>query len=897
MPRAAKPRPPSLCDTITPMLSRLALALLLPVLAHAQLADPAVDRTTLPNGLDLLLHVDRRAPIVHVNIRILAGSKHEKPGQYGLAHLVEHLFYEDRDGNPISTELERLGATNSCGDLNEDFTEFCETIPSGRLERYLWMRSNEFALFFQNLTQKNLDIQREVVINERRQKLENEPGHLLNPILHEQLFPPGHPYHHDVIGLVEDLRAVNLDIVRAFFAEHYTPDQVAIAVVGDFDPAQVKEWIAKYFGALTPADVRTVPPVSAPPLTAPKFQQDSAHVQDERINFAFVGPSVSSRDSAALDFAERIWTNDYSPHHLHKVVTDKYSQASSINRIPLQDASVFAPYVDMVPGSPISAIEEKIVAEFARLAREGPTPAEMESTRNHLESGLLDDLESISGFASTIQQVHQFYGGIDHWHDWATRYSSITAADVRAAVNRWLVVPSHLTVDVRPQTAVRPGAPGPDRATPPPFQPEKPFHAPGVQTAKLPNGLQILVLERHDIPKVAVRLQFRVGALQSPADKSGVMLLAAAGIRGGGNREQDELMRTFDDLAASIGMDADLNSTDFHVEVLRKNLDPVLQLLADATQHPKYPDWATDGYKKDWIAEVEHPASNLDNFSRPFYAAAFGPNHPLGRGLGTVESLRSITTTDVRAFHDRFWKPDIAALVFAGDVTLKDAVALASAAFSDWTGAAPPVPPMPPPAPQHGRILYIDRPGVTQTKILQVLPGIPRDHPDYPALALANRIYGGMSDSRIWKNIRQQHGIAYYASSYMPTFPGAGLWIVESPIQQDSTLAGMREFEKELAAFGRTKPITQAELDQAKSVVIRALPEEFETIGSAAGSVAWNWAQGLRLNESEAFGDQIAALTLDQVNAVARKYARNDQAFFVLVGDRSKIEPQLREFR
>lgn len=247
------------------MLRSCALALLLPLLTHAQ-AGFAVERSTLPNGLDLLLHVDRQTPIVHVNIRIRTGSKHEKPGQYGLAHLVEHLFYEDRDGNPISTELERLGATNTCGDLNEDFTEFCATVPSGRLERYLWMQSNPFALFFQNLTQKNLDNQREVVINERRQKLENEPYHRVNPLLHEQLFPPEHPYHHDVLGTVEDLRSVTLDVVRAFYAEHYTPDQISIAIVGDFDPAQAKPWVAKYFGPLAPADIRTVPPVSAPPL-------------------------------------------------------------------------------------------------------------------------------------------------------------------------------------------------------------------------------------------------------------------------------------------------------------------------------------------------------------------------------------------------------------------------------------------------------------------------------------------------------------------------------------------------------------------------------------------------------------------------------------------------------
>jgi zinc protease len=872
------------------------VALLLCALAHAKVPDFAVDRSTLPNGLDLLLHADHTAPIVHVNIRIHVGSKHEKPGQYGLAHLVEHLIYEDRDGNPISTQLERLGATNSCGFTYADYTEFCETVPAGRLERYLWMRSNEFALFFQNLTQKNLDNQREVVINERREKIENVPMHRVVPILHEELFPPGHPYHHDVIGLVEDLRAVTLDVVRSFYAEHYTPDRISIAIAGDFDPAQAKQWAAKYFGPLTPTDVRMNPPVSAPPLAAPKFVQYAEHIQDEIVNFVWVGPPAGSRDAAALEFADRLWTNDYSPHHLYKVVTGELSHSATTAHVVLQDASDFGVHVQIVPGASIAAIEEKIVAEMARMAREGPTADEMEKTRNYLQSGLLDGIESISGVASTIQTVHQFWGGIDHWRDWVSRYSSITAGDVRAAVNRWLVAPSHLTIDVRPQTAVRPDIPAPDRTTPPPFQAEKPFQAPAIQTARLPNGLEILLLERHALPKVAVKFQFRAGALQPPPDKPAAMLLAASAIRGTATRTEDELLRAFDDLGAGVHFESSLSGTTFSFSGLRKNLDPVLLLVADLMLHPTYADWAVEGYKKDWIQNIEHPEANLDNFSRELNAAAFGSSHPLGRGLGSVDSIRAVTTADVLAFRERFWKPNIAVAVFAGDITLKEAVALAGETFGSWTGAAPPVPPMPPPAPNHGRIVFVDRPGVTQTKILQVLPGVPRDHPDYPALVLANQVYGGMSDNRISDNIRQQHGIAYYALSQMLTFPSAGLWVVESPVQQDSTAVGMREFEKELDAFGRARPITQGELDQARTTLIHSLPEDFETLDSAAGAIAWNWAQGLPLSELQGFGDRLAALTLDQVNAVARKYARNDRAFFVLIGDRAKIEAQVRDF-
>ncbi len=879
------------------MLDRCALVLLLPLLVHAQ-AGPAVDRSTLPNGLDLLLHVDSKAPIVRLNIRIRVGSRHEKPGQFGIAHLTEHLFYQNRDGVPFSTGLERLGSTSSCGDLNEDFTEFCETVPASRLERLLWMESNRFTGFLSgNLTQKNLDIQRDVVMNERRLKVENQAYSRVHPVLY-QAFPPGYPNNHEVVGEYADLRSITLDDIRAFFAERYTADQMSIAIVGDFDPAETRQWVARYFGALPPSDVLALPPRSAPPLTAPKFIQLAERVRDERVYFAWVGPPAGTRDSAALEFAAFLLSDDYSPRHLYKALGEGLSQGVSIGNDQFQDASLFYPYVTVASGASISAIEEKIVAELVRLARDGPTASEMARARDHLEAGRLDDLESIAALSYTIQQVHQFYGGIGHWRDWAGHYSAVTADDVRAAVNRWLVAPSHLTVDVAPVTAVHSAAAGPDRTTPPPLQPEKPYRPPAIQTARLPNGLQLFLLERHDLPKVSVRLQFRAGAVQSPSDKPAVMLLAAA-TAGKGNKtlEGVDIEQALSDLGTSLSGDADFNAQGFGLGVLRKNLDAAFRIAAETFLHPVYPEWAIDTRKKDWLREIESPEANLDNFARELFAAAFGPAHPLGRGLGAVDSIRALTAADARAFHDRYWKPDVAALVFAGDITLEDAIALATQTFGGWTGAAPPAAPMPPPAPNHGRIVFVDRKGVTQTLVVQVLPGIPRDHADYPALFLADRIYGGISSSRIWENIRQQHGIAYYARSELSTLPGAGLWTVLSPVQQDSTALAMREFDRELAAFGRAKPITQEELDQARIGVIRSLPEQFETVGSAAGTIAWNWSQGLPISDLQAFPARLAAVTVGEVNAAARKYARPGEAFFLLVGDREKIEPQLRDFR
>jgi len=586
-------------------------------------------------------------------------------------------------------------------------------------------------------------------------------------------------------------------------------------------------------------------------------------------------------------------SDDNGPHHLYKALGEKLSQAVSVDRSDLEDASVFNIYITAVPGASIAAIDERISGALTRFAREGPAAVEVERTRNKLESNRLGDLESISGVASTMQYVHQVYGSIDRWHDFSQRYRSVTVNDIRATVARWLVTPSHLTIDVLPMTAVRGETPAPDRKTPPPFQPEKPYTAPEVQTATLANGLQILVLERHDLPKVAVRLQFRAGTIQSPPSKPALRALAAASARGSATKKEVEFNSALADLGTSLAGDADVSTQDFRFDVLRKNLDPAFRIFADGLLHTNYPDWAAQALKKDLLGDMEKPDLGLNDFIPPVLAAAFGANHSLGAGFGTPDSLRSITTTDIREFHDRYWKPDIAALIFAGDITLKDAVALADNSLGSWSGTTPPVSEMPPPAPKHDRVVYVDRPGLTQTMVVQVLPAIPRDHPDYPALLLADSIYGGMSSSRIWENIRQHQGIAYYAHSRLNYYPSAGLWLIFSPVESDKTAIAMHEFEAELAAFGRSKPITQTELDQARTGFIRSLPERFETLASAAGTIASTWAWGLPLTDMKTFPQRLTAVTLDEVNAVARKYARPDQGFFVLVGDRQKIEPQL----
>jgi zinc protease len=879
------------------MLRCFGLGLLLAGLAHAQIADLAIEHYTLPNGMEVILHVDRKAPLVHLNFRYRVGAKHEKPGHTGLAHLLEHLLFQTPAApDDFAVVAGRIGATGVAGSADHDFIDFYATVPANRLERMLWMESNQFAQFEANLTQEQLDRQRAVVINEKRQRTENVAYGRVNDLAHQNVFPLGHPYHDSVGGAYADLQAATLDDVRAFYNEYFTPDQMTLALVGDFDPPQAKQWVAKYFGSMEPGNGLASPPRSVPALDAPRVVDLVDRVRVERVYFYWPAPPMAHRDEAALEFACSMLTDESGPRHLHPALTEKLSLGVSTGQSEFQDASLFSVTVSLPPGASRTAVDAKLSSELARLAREGPSAAEMERTRNSLEFNRLGELETLAGLAGALQRVRHYYGSIDRWGDWAARYSAVTADDVRAAVGRWLTTPNHLAIHVRPQTARRDMTPEPNRTDPPPFQPERTFHAPDVPSATLPNGLQVLVIERHDVPKIAVEVRFRIGSLHNPPGKPGLAVLTAATAgKGTANRKSTQIDRETADLAIVLHGNADLNTEAFGFEAPRKNLEPAFRLLADIVRNANYPDGAVEGQKKDWLDDLEKPdAAEINGFSRPAIEAAFGAGHPLGGGLGTAASLRALTAQDARDFHARYWKPGIAAVVFAGDITLKDAVALATESLGSWSGAAPPAPGMPPPQPKPGRIFLVDRQGATQTMVALVAPGIPRDSPDFPALLLVNQVLGGIAASRLNQNIRQEKGIAYFVASQLWHYPGLGLWVAWSQVQTDRTAVAMGEFQKELRGLAGAKPITRLELEAARSDVIRGLPASFETVWTAAEEIARSWATGLPLTEFQTLPNRIAATSLNDVNAAARKYAAAARSFFVLVGDREKIEAQVR---
>jgi len=873
------------------MLRSVALALLTLPALHADLA---FEHYELPNGVRVILQVDRRAPVVYLDLRWRVGSKNEPPGRTGLAHLFEHLLFQGADpADGFNVRAERLGATGVNASTELDFTEFHETVPAGRLERMLWMESNRFAGLPKDLTQSALDHQREVVRNERRGNVENASYGRIEPLILANAFPPGHPYAHDAGGLDEDIRAATVADALAFYTTYYTADRLSIAVAGDFDPAQVRTWIAKYFGWMAPAGGVPESARSVPPLPAPKLVELRDRVQKERIFFVRPAPPASDPDDAALEFVRFIMTDNWN--RLNDSVHEHQWKDTDITRYAYQDASLFSIMIEPAPEATFESAEKELAAALAELAREGPTAEEMTRARNNLEHSGISDMESLAGAAGALLYVQQLYGTVDRWKAWSERYSHVTVDDVKGAVARWLLTPNRLAVHVRPEVE-RHTTPEPDRAKAPPFQPEKQFRYPEVRSGRLANGLEVYVVERHSLPLVAVQLRFRIGPANDPQGKEGLAVLTGATAdRGTSSGSGDDIRNEASHLGTQIHGGSNLSTQSIGFEVVRKNLDPAVSLLADIVLHASYPEVGVNKVRDTFLEEMQTSGADINDVGEQMLRAAFGDGHPFGNpGKGTLASLRRLTPRDVADFHRRYWKPGAAGLFFAGDVTLEDAVEIVRKSLGEWSGAAEPSPAVPPAKPLPGRLFLVDKKGATQTMVVQVLPGVPRNSPDYPALVIANRVRGAMAGSRLSQNIRQDKGMAYTASSLLLRFPGLGLWVAASPVQADKTGEAVQEFRKELRDIAGDRPITAEELAVAKDGLIREEIAMADSVGTVVDAMATIWGDGLPVVDLAALSRRIASLTLAEVNAVARKYARPEQAFFLLSGDRDIIERQIR---
>ncbi|HVF56616.1 MAG TPA: pitrilysin family protein [Pyrinomonadaceae bacterium] len=863
----------------------------------------------LPNGLNVILHVDRKLPVVHVNEWFHVGSKNEKLNRTGFAHLFEHMMFQGSKNTPgeYFSYVEKAGANLFTGGVNGttnfDRTNYFATVPSANLEFLLWLESDRVATLTDALTKEKLDNQRDVVKNERRQGLENQPYGRAFMLITENVFPKGHPYSWDVIGSHEDLTAASAEDVTDFFKTYYTPNNLSIVIAGDFDPAEARRLVEKYFGSIPPGPALDRPARWVPKLEGEKVVEVRDRVPQERVYINWPTAPFFEAGDAELDLAATILADGLSSR-LNKVLVYDRQLASDVSAFQgsREIASVFTVIATARPGSSLSQIEQVITDEIARLAKSGPTPEELKRAQTKWEYRFVTGLERIGGFggkADLLNQYNTYWGGPGRFEDDLARYRNATAESVRNVVARSLDTRNRLLVRFHPETSGRASQVALDRSKEPPIGADRRFVAPEVKAARLENGMDVFVVERRELPKVAVSLVTKAGSVGDPRGREGVAHLTATTLdTGTKTRKALEIEDALGDLGTSLQTFADRESSSVTMEVLKRNLSPALAVFSDVVRNPVFPVEEIDREKKLHLDNLTQQSNNPNALAqRVGQMLVFGPEHPYGRPrAGLPGTVGGITREDLARFHETNWKPGGSALIFAGDISLDEATTLARQAFGTWSGGAPPVVDIPAPQPVGvGKIYLIDRQDAAQTVVMQMLPGPPRKTDDFYAMNLADAVWGGGFGTRLNLNLREAKGYSYGVFSYPDLRNKAGVWVASGGVQTNKTKESVVEFVNELKSLSGAKPITEKELADAKANRVRGYAQEFESLGQLVAQIATLWSYGLPFTELQRYPDETQRLTLAAVNASAQKYAVPGKATLLLVGDRSKIEPGIRE--
>ncbi len=882
----------------------------MPANSRGEIPDIQFEKYALPNGLQIILHVDRKLPVVHVNQWYHVGSKNERVRRTGFAHLFEHLMFQGSQHVPgeYFAIAEELGANLREGGVNGttsfDRTNYFATVPSGNLERLLWLESDRLATLADVMTQEKLDNQREVVRNERREGLENQPYGRFWMLLVENLHPAGHPYDHPPIGSHEDLEAATLDDVKEFFRTYYTPNDLSLVVAGDFDPAEAKRLVEKYFGPIPPGPALERPGRWIPHLEGEKVVEVKDRVPQERTYMAWPAPESFGQDQYELDTASAILGDGLSSR-LNKILVYEKQLCTDVSvfNASFEISGAFVVIATARPGYSLEEIERIVTEEIARLAKTPPTQAEVDRALAKREYAFVSGLESIGGFggkADLLNMYNTYLGDPGGFGKELSRYRAVTPAGVRDAVARWLDNRNRLLIHFRPETADRDVASDLDRAQMPALGSDRPFIAPEVKSATLDNGLTLYVVERPELPKVAVSLATRAGAVADPGAREGVAHLTASTLYyGTKTRKALEIEESLGDLGTSVAGAAHREHAEIGFEVLKRNLDLALAIFADVVRNPTFPESEVAREKNLLIDDLAQETKDPYRLSSRIRGMlCFGPTHPYGRPLrGAPATVEAISRADLAAFHSTYWKPGTSALIVVGSVTLAEATDLAQKHFGGWSGGSAPSVTIPPPAPMGpGKIYIVDRPNAPQTVISQFVSAPKRKSDDYYALRLADAVWGGGGfGTRLNLNLREDKGYSYGVFSTVAQFNGAGIWRAGGGLQADKTKESLIEFAEELAGLAGKKPITADELETARTRWIRGYAQQFETYTRVAGQIAALWAESLPMTELQHEPAAVEEVTLDAVNAAAQKYAVPAQATYLLLGDRAKIEPGVRE--
>ncbi|WND01502.1 pitrilysin family protein [Temperatibacter marinus] len=861
---------------------------------------------TLDNGLRVIVHEDRKAPIVNVSVWYHVGSKDEPKGKTGFAHLFEHLMFNGSENynDEYFKPFEDVGATEMNGTTWFDRTNYFQNVPTPALDMALWMESDRMGHLLGAVTKEKLDNQRGVVQNEKRQG-DNAPFGKTEYHQLEGMFPLGHPYRHSTIGSMEDLDAASLEDVKMWFKEYYGAANTVIVLAGDIDEATAREKVQKYFG-----DIPAGPALRKHKQWVPTHSHNTIEqitdkgAPNTRINRAWAISGRTSKDAQLMRVAASVLGGGKNSR-LYQALVYKNQLASdvSVSMQPFELTSLFEVQVDIKPGVEASAVEEILNAELQKFLEEGPTAEEVVRSKTKIIAGAVRGLEKIGGFGGKATALAQgeLYAGTPSFATDSLRWIAVTTPKAIKDIANKEIGGGYYQLTTVPEKKYSVASEGADRSALPSVGKMPSLAFPEIQETTLSNGMKVMLAKRSTVPVVNMSLQFDAGYAADFGNKLGTASFTLAMLdEGTATKTALEISAEAESLGANINSGSNLDMTSVSLSTLKVTMDQSLALYSDVVRNPKFDQTEMDRLRKRWLVGITQEKANPVQLGlRTLPGLLYGDNHAYSlpyTGSGTEESITSLTREDMMAFHSNWLRPDNATMVVVGDVTMEELKPALEKAFGDWSVPASPLPTknVAKVAEQSkGRVIIMDKPGSPQSLVLagHLIPG--KGDAEALNVEMANDILGGEFTARVNMNLREDKGWAYGA--YTITFDARGerMWLVYAPVQTDKTKDALAELKKEIIEYKTSRPATEAELNRFVTSKINKLPGQYEGGGAVLGSLTSNLRFGRAMDYVTTLPQRYQSMDISSIKAASQAFDPS-KLVWLIVGDRAKIEAEVK---
>jgi zinc protease len=856
-------------------------------------------RYVLDNGLTLIVHEDHKAPIVAVNIWYHVGSKNEKQGRTGFAHLFEHLMFNGSENfnKDYFQALESIGATDLNGTTNNDRTNYFQNVPTAALDQVLFLESDRMGHLLGAIDQAKLDEQRGVVQNEKRQG-ENQPYGREYEILTQASYPKGHPYSWTVIGSMEDLSAASLEDAKEWFRTYYGPSNAVLSIAGDVKPEEILAKVKKYFGDIPPGPTLIKPEVNVAKRLENTRGYYEDHVPQAKITMIWNVPQWGTKEMTLLDLATDVLSMGKTSRLYKKLIYEDQTASSAYAYIdPMEISGNVYMEATVKPGESAEKVEETMNAVLQEFLDKGPTQEELDRVRSRYFSGFLKGIERIGGFGgkSDILATYEVYGGSPDYYKQILKYvAEATVEDMQKVCRDWLSSGKYVLV-CKPFPTLKADETGVDRSKLPELSTPVPSSFPDLQKATLKNGLNLLLAQRKGIPTIVGGLVFNAGFASDALAKPGLASLAMDMLDEGTKTLNTlEISEKLQLLGASINAGSDIDASYLNFNTLKQTFDPTMDLFADILLNPAFPQKEFDRLKKEHLDDIEQEKSQpFGMILRVFPKVMYGQGHAYSNpyyGSGYEATVKTIVPEDIQKFYSTWIKPNNATLIVVGDVQMTDLVAKLESKLAGWKKGDVPKNVIPVVKSTTAKKIYlINRPEATQSMIFAGYLTVPYGQVSQPALNAMNNILGGDFVSRLNMNLREDKHWSYGASSLVLDAKGQRPFLAYVSVQSDKTKESIQEIEKELTSIISDKLISTDEFNRVQRNMTLQLPGMWETNGSVSGSIVEQVKFNLGDTYYKTYDALVRKLSQAELQQLSKQVINPELVNYFVVGDKSKI--------